>query len=247
VISGALNQTGLSEQFGNGIKRLAGTSFQQSIGVIMPSVALLSAFIGHVALTAIMLPVTLKISRENDIPPSKLLMPMSFAASLGTTIAIIGAPAFLIASGLLIQSGQAGLGIFSIAPIGLALILAGPIFVLLTGRFLLPARESGDDNFDHFRLEGYYTELVLLEKSSLIGKTIERSKKNKTPVSKSPPGSGTTARAASRLAGKRPKKEMSWWSVRTRRSWQPSSRNRVSPSSRCTSMKTTIQASRTME
>jgi di/tricarboxylate transporter len=172
VISGALNQTGLSEQLGNRIKRLAGTSFQRSIGVIMPSVALLSAFIGHVALTAIMLPVTLKISRENDIPPSKLLMPMAFAASLGTTIAIIGAPAFLIANGLLRQSGQAGLGIFSIAPIGLALTLAGTIFVLLTGRFLLPTRERGEDTFDHFRLEGYYTELVLLHKSSLIGKTI---------------------------------------------------------------------------
>jgi di/tricarboxylate transporter len=181
VISGALNQTGLSEQFGNGIKRLAGTSFQQSIGVIMPSVALLSAFIGHVALTAIMLPVTLKISRENDIPPSKLLMPMSFAASLGTTIAIIGAPAFLIASGLLIQAGQGTLGIFSIAPIGLALIIAGTAFVLLTGRFLLPARESGDENFDHFRLEGYYTELVLLEKSPMIGKTIKEIEEKQDP------------------------------------------------------------------
>jgi di/tricarboxylate transporter len=97
---------------------------------------------------------------------------MSFAASLGTTIAIIGAPAFLIANGLLRQSGQDGLGIFSIAPIGLALTLAGTIFVLLTGQFLLPTRERGDDTFDHFRLEGYYTELVLLPKSSLIGKTI---------------------------------------------------------------------------
>lgn len=181
VISGALNQTGLSEQFGNWIKRLAGTSFHQSVGVIMPSVALLSGFIGHVALTAIMLPVTLKISRENDIPPSKLLMPMSFAASLGTTIAIIGAPAFLIANGLLTQAGQPGLGIFSIAPIGLALTVAGTVFVLLAGPFLLPARERGDDSFDHFRLEGYYTELVLLEKSSLIGKTIKEIEEKQDP------------------------------------------------------------------
>lgn len=114
VISGALYHTSLSEQLGNWIKRLAGNSFEQSVGVIMPSVALLSAFVGHVALTAIMLPVTLKISRENDIPASKLLMPMSFAASLGTSIAIIGAPEFLIANGLLRQSGQDGLRMFSI-------------------------------------------------------------------------------------------------------------------------------------
>jgi len=173
VLSGALYHTGLSERLGNWIKRLAGKSFERTIAVVMPAVALLSAFTHHVTLTAVMLPPMLSLSRENEIPASKLLMPMSFAASLGTTITIIGAPAFLIADGLLRQAGRAGLGIFSIAPIGLALSLAGTVFVLLLGRFLLPARQGNGENIDHFRLDGYYTELVLLPDSSLIGKTIE--------------------------------------------------------------------------
>ena len=171
VLSGALFHTGLSERLGNGIKRLAGSSYWQIILVVMPSVALLSAFVGHVALTAIMLPIILNIARENQIAPSKLLVPMAFAASLGTAIAIIGAPAFLVANGLLRQTGQAPLGIFSIAPIGLVISAAGTIFFLLVGRFLLPDRK-GEDAVDHFRLEGYYTELVLLPDSTLIGKTI---------------------------------------------------------------------------
>lgn len=172
VLSGALYHTGLSEQMGNWIKQLAGKSFTRTIGVVMPSVALLSAFTHHVTITAIMLPAMLKLSRENDIPASKLLMPLSFAASLGTAITIIGAPAFLIADGLLRQSGQGGLGIFSIAPIGLILSLAGTVFFLLLGRFLLPSRRGNDESVDHFRLEGYYTELVLLPDSPHIGKTI---------------------------------------------------------------------------
>lgn len=172
VLSGALYHTGLSEQMGNWIKQLAGKSFTRTIGVMMPSVALLSAFTHHVTITAIMLPAMLKLSRENDIPASKLLMPLSFAASLGTAITIIGAPAFLIADGLLRQAGQDGLGIFSIAPIGLILSLAGTVFFLLLGRFLLPSRRGSDESVDHFRLEGYYTELVLLPDSTLIGKTI---------------------------------------------------------------------------
>jgi di/tricarboxylate transporter len=172
VLNGALYHTGLSEQLGKWIKGLAGKSFEQAIGVIMPSVALLSAFTHHVTITALMLPAVLKLSRENDIPASKLLMPLSFAASLGTTIAIIGAPAFLIANGLLRQSGGSGLAIFSIAPIGLALSLAGTLFFLFIGRFLLPARHSDDESVDHFRLEGYYTELVLLPDSPLLSKTI---------------------------------------------------------------------------
>jgi di/tricarboxylate transporter len=172
VLNGALYHTGLSEQLGNWIKRLAGKNLEQAIGVVMPSVALLSAFTHHVTITALMLPPTLKLARENNIPASKLLIPLSFAASLGTAITIIGAPAFLISDGLLKQAGQSGLGIFSIAPIGLALSLAGTIFFLLFGRFLLPERRGDEEAIDHFRLEGYYTELVILPDSPLIGKTI---------------------------------------------------------------------------
>jgi di/tricarboxylate transporter len=174
VMSGALFHTGLSRQLGNWIRRLAGNSLEQMNGVIMPSVALLAAFTHHVTITAIMLPPILKLARENDIPASRLLMPMSFAASLGTTIAIIGAPAFLIVDGLLQQSGRAGLGIFSIAPIGLVLCLIGTIFILLLGRVLLPAHPGDDETIDHFRLDGYYTELVILPDSALIGKTISQ-------------------------------------------------------------------------
>jgi di/tricarboxylate transporter len=171
VLSGALFHTGLSERLGNWIKLLAGKNYGRIILVVMPSVALLSAFVGHVALTAIMLPIILNLARENQISPSKLLIPMAFAASLGTAIALIGAPAFLVANGLLRQAGQAPLGIFSIAPIGLLLSAAGTVFFLLVGRFLLPDRK-GEDSVDHFRLEGYYTELLLLPDSTLLGKTI---------------------------------------------------------------------------
>jgi di/tricarboxylate transporter len=174
VLGGGLYRTGLSEQLGILIQRFAGKSLERMNGVIMPSVALLSAFTQHVTITAIMVPPILKLSRDNDVPASRLLMPMSFAASLGTTVAVIGAPAFLIADGLLRQSGQAGLGIFSIAPIGLVLSLTGAIFILLFGRFLLPAHQGDDETIDHFRLDGYYTELVILPDSPLIGKTIQQ-------------------------------------------------------------------------
>ena len=172
VLNGALYHTGLSERLGNWIKRLAGNSLERAVGVVMPSVALLSAFTHHVTITALMLPPMLKFSREHNIPASKLLMPLSFAASLGTAITIIGAPAFLIADGLLRQAGGNGLGVFSIAPIGLSISLVGTIFFLVLGRLLLPSHHSSDKSVDHFRLEGYFTELVLLPNSQMIGKTI---------------------------------------------------------------------------
>src|SRR5205085_11097461 len=162
VLSGSLHVTGLSDRMGDWIGRLAGNSLSRAIAVIMPSVALLSAFTHHVTTTAVMLPVTLNLSRERGIPASKLLMPLSFAASLGTTITIIGAPAFLVASDALQRVGRAGLGVFDIAPIGLALSLAGTLFMLVAGRFLLPSREGAEETGSHFRLDNYFTELVIL-------------------------------------------------------------------------------------
>jgi len=100
-------------------------------------------------------------------------MPMSFAASLGTTITIIGAPAFLIASQALREAGRPGLGIFAIAPIGLALSAAGTVFVLLVGRWLLPERKGAESAANHFRLDDDFTELTLLGDSPFRGKTVE--------------------------------------------------------------------------
>jgi di/tricarboxylate transporter len=172
VLSGALHVTALSDKIGDLIGKFAGESLSRAIAVIMPSVGLMSAFTHHVTTTAIMLPVTMDLSRERKIPASKILMPMSFAASLGTTITIIGAPAFLIASTTLQQAGRSGLGIFSIAPIGLTLLAAGTLFVLLIGRFLLPARNGGEDAARHFRLEDYLTEITVLPDSPFSKKTI---------------------------------------------------------------------------
>lgn len=140
VMSEAIFRTGLADKLGNFIGRLAGQGYRRMVVVIMLAVAALAAFTHHVTITAIMLPVTLKLCREQNIAPSRLLMPMAFAASLGTTITILGAPAFLIADGILRQTGQEGLGVFTIAPIGLALSLAGTLLMLFLGRFLLPER-----------------------------------------------------------------------------------------------------------
>ncbi|MGB8648765.1 MAG: SLC13 family permease [Anaerolineae bacterium] len=173
VISAGLHQTGLSDLIGSRIGALAGNSYSRAIAVIMPAVALMSAFTHHVTTTAMMMPVTLNLARERNIPASKLLMPLSFAASLGTTITIIGAPAFLIASESLQRAGRPPLGIFSIAPIGLAITIAGTIFMLIAGRYLLPTHPGGADATARYRLDDYFTEVLFPADSPFLGKTLD--------------------------------------------------------------------------
>ena len=178
VLSEALHQTGISEAIGGWIGRLAGSGYSRIIAVLMLAVAALSAFTHHVTTTAMMLPVTLNLAHARRIPASKLLMPLSFAASLGTTITLIGAPAFLVASSTLEQAGRSGLAIFTIAPLGIALSLVGTLFMLLVGRFLLPMREASVELGDRSHIDNYFTELKIQPGSPLIGRTLAQLKES---------------------------------------------------------------------
>lgn len=178
VLGAGLHQTGLDETFGRWVGRMAGRSYGRALAVMMPLVALLAAFTNDVTTTAVMLPITLDVARQNRIPASKVLMPVSFAASLGTTITIIGAPALLIASTILQGAGRPGLGVFSTAPLGLAISIVGTIFVITAGRFLLPTREAKQDPATRFRLDEYFTEITIPPDSPLIGKRLDELAQN---------------------------------------------------------------------
>ena len=165
VISGGLAATGITEKMGQWIGRASGHGEARTIAVTMPAVAALSAFTHHVMVTAMMLPIILRHGRERKLPASRLLMPMPLAASLGTTLTLVSAPAFLLADDMISRADQSkGLGIFSITPIGIALVVVGVLYMLIA-RWLLPKRsgEHGDD--DYLRLDRYRTELLVLKDS----------------------------------------------------------------------------------
>ena len=173
VLSGGLSHTGVADRLGAWIGRLAGDSMPRAILVMMPSVALMAAFSHHLMVTAMMLPVILALNRDRNLPASRLMMPMSFAASMGTTMTVIAAPAFLVARDLLERGVGYDVGVFAITPVGLALTALGTLFVVLFGRWLLPSHEGAGDESDRFRIERYYTELVVLETSRHVGKSME--------------------------------------------------------------------------
>lgn len=171
VISAALSATGLTERVGAMIARAAGAREWRAIVVLMPAVAGMAAFTHHLMVTAMMLPILMRLAREQQLPASRLLMPMSLAASLGTTLTLFSAPAFLLANNLLERQTDASLGVFSITPIGVALVVLGILYMTL-GRWLLPRHVARMAETDYLRLDRYYTELIVENDSPWIGKTI---------------------------------------------------------------------------
>ena len=160
VISAGLTSTGLTEKIGAWVTRASGSSESRAIGVVMPTTALMSSFTHHVMVTAMMVPILTKFARAKNLSVSRLLMPMSLAASLGTTLTLVSAPAFLLANDMIERSGAKSLGIFSITPIGIALVLMGTLYFLIM-RFVLPKHMGEADDSEYFRLDRYRTELVI--------------------------------------------------------------------------------------
>ncbi|HXH75868.1 MAG TPA: SLC13 family permease [Bacteriovoracaceae bacterium] len=173
ILSAGLSFTGVTDVIGEWVTKLSGKGEVRAIAVIMLSVAAMSAFTHHLMVTAMMLPIIMKICKdEKDLHASRLLIPMATAASLGTTLTLIGAPAFLLANNILKRGGGKGLSLFEVGKVGVPLVLAGVIFCVLM-KWLLPKTSGEDDTVNNFRLSEITTEVTLTDKSIWIGKTFK--------------------------------------------------------------------------
>ncbi len=171
ILSAGLAYTGVTDLIGEWVGRLSGKSEIRANLVIMTAVAALSAFTHHLMVTAMMLPIVMKLCKEKGLHSSRLLIPMATSASLGTTLTLIGAPAFLLANSILQRSGAPPLAFFSVGYVGLPIVICSFIFILLTV-WLLPRRSGAGGDDDRFKLTDISTELVIPEDSKWIGKKI---------------------------------------------------------------------------
>jgi di/tricarboxylate transporter len=172
VVACGLTQTGALESLAHFLEKHSGTSeFKVNI-IIMTGVALFSAFTHHLMVTALVLPVAMKVCEKNKIPASRVLIPMATAASLGTTLTLVGAPAFLVMNNITKRAGGEAFGLFSVAPIGIVLILSSFILILLL-KWLLPRHTGSNFNESLLQINNVHTELVVLEKSKWNGQELE--------------------------------------------------------------------------
>jgi di/tricarboxylate transporter len=144
IIGEGLFQTGLAQLVGRYVMRIAGSNEIRLTVVIMASVAGASALIDNVGATAVMLPVVMGLARQNRIPPSKLLIPLSFGALHGGLLSLMGRPSNIVVSDALREYTGEPFGMFDFTPIGLILMSIGVLYMLFIGRRLLPERAVED-------------------------------------------------------------------------------------------------------
>lgn len=177
VVSAGLTRTGVADFIGHRILQVAGSDEQRLVTVIMLTVGVMSAFMNNIGATAVLLPAVVAIGRRTRIPVSKLLIPLAFGSLLGGVTTLIGTPPNLLVSAALADAGLDPFTLFDYTPMGLIIMISAVIYMTLVGRRLLPRRANVDteDLVGEYQVREYLTELKVLSKSPLLGKTVAES------------------------------------------------------------------------
>jgi len=134
-----------------------------------------SAFMNNIGALALMLPVALRQALDSRRPPSKVLMPLSFATLLGGLVTLIGTPPNIIIAAFRMDVSGEPFAMFDFTPVGLPVAIAGLAFISLIGWRLLPvtrATVSGSGEGTRFQIEAYLIESIVPETSDLVGAQI---------------------------------------------------------------------------
>lgn len=173
VLSAGLQRTGALAALG---RLFARVRWQWAfVLLVMTTIAVISAFVNNTAAVAVFLPLVLAATARNGIASSKVLIPLSYAAQMGGVCTLIGTSTNLLVNSLAKNLGHPGFSLFEFTALGIACTVAGMVYLLTVGRWLLPERR-GADLTETYELGKYITELRVMSKSPLIGRSVESAK-----------------------------------------------------------------------
>ena len=189
IIGAGLDRTGAMTSVATWITRVGGATESRIILLISSVVGVISSFMQNVGAAALFLPVVSRVSTRTGLPMSRLLMPMGFCAILGGTMTMVGSSPLILLNDLLVSinttlpedTQMETYSLFSVTPIGLALIATGLLYFIIFGRLVLPSAtrdEAGNaqSTLEYFNttygLDGVIHEIDVPHGSLLAGHTM---------------------------------------------------------------------------
>ena len=145
VVGASMFYTGLAQEIGNTVVKMCGTGENSLMFGLMIVGTVLSAVLSNTGTAACLLPVALGICSAAKIPASRQLMPLAFACGWGGIITMVGTPPNIIATGAMAAAGLEPFGFFEFAWIGVPVSVAGMLYMMFVGKYLLPNKQLDAD------------------------------------------------------------------------------------------------------
>ncbi len=174
IMSKALLKTGFLEVLTEKVYLFAGQKKWLTILVFFMTVAIISGFINNTAAVAIFIPLAIYLGQLMHISPTKLLMPLSFAAIFGGTLTLIGTSTNLLVSSIMVEKGIKPFSIFEFFQLGIIFLIVGTIYNVILAKWFLPSRVVISSLTKKYHMARYLTEFKISKDSSLLGKTINQ-------------------------------------------------------------------------
>ena len=180
ILSQGLQKTRILEYLIVRINKLVSQSKNLGLGVYLLTIAFASALMNNTAIVAVFMPVTIRLAHQYHMSPSKLLIPLSYAAIMGGTLTLVGTSTNLIVNAVYIENGGTPLGMFEFAKYGWITLLVGLIYVLWIAPKILPSRTVTSSLTQSYHMAGYLTEMKISEDSPLVGSTCQERNVNQS-------------------------------------------------------------------
>jgi di/tricarboxylate transporter len=174
LVSDVIQRTGVIEIYLNRFFYTART-YKSFLGRMTIAISVVSSVFNDTPLVAIMIPYVTNWSRRNNVSPSKLLIPLSYAAIIGGCATLIGTSTNLVLSGMVTEqhiiTNLRPLRFFDFSIVGFTMVAIGSVYIRYFGPKLLPSRPDPLADIKA-QSRGYVVEARVKEKSDLIGKEI---------------------------------------------------------------------------